>query len=135
MSRCWSPASFLDPGWQAAVWTVALALDMGEPYLARPRAGGSSPGHFAERHGLIIIVALGESIVALGVAADVGLSVGVAAAAVLGIALVAELGWIYFDIVSIANVRRLERAEVGGCRTRWRATSTPTSTSRSSPGS
>jgi len=71
------------------------------------------PEHFAERHGLIIIVALGESIVALGVGADVGLSFGVAAAAVLGIALVCELWWIYFDVVAIANVRRLVRAAEG----------------------
>ena len=48
--------------------------------------------------------------------AEVGLGFGVAAAAVLGIALVCELWWIYFDIVSIANVRRLVRAPEGAQR-------------------
>jgi low temperature requirement protein LtrA len=105
--------SFLDPGWQAAVWALALALDMLEPFLASAAGWRLAPGHFAERHGLIMIVALGESIVALGAGADVGLTIGVAAAAALGIALVCELWWIYFDIVSIANVRRLVRAPVG----------------------
>jgi low temperature requirement protein LtrA len=71
------------------------------------------PEHFAERHGLIVIVALGESIVALGVAAEVGLGGDVIAAAVLGVALVFALWWIYFDVVAIANVRRLVQAEPG----------------------
>jgi low temperature requirement protein LtrA len=105
--------SFLDPGWQAAVWALALALDMGEPYLASAAGWRLVPEHFAERHGLIMIVALGESIVALGVGAELGLDLGVAAAAVLGIALVAQLWWIYFDVVAIANVRRLVRAPEG----------------------
>ena len=108
--------SFLDTGWQAAVWALALALDMAEPYFAAAGGWRLVPEHFAERHGLIMIVALGESIVALGVGADVGLSLGVAAAAVLGIALVCELWWIYFDIVAIANVRRLVRAAQGRVR-------------------
>lgn len=105
--------SFLDPGAQAAIWGLALALDMAEPYLFGAEGWRLVPGHFAERHGLIIIVALGESIVALGVGADVGLGIGVAATALLGIALVAELWWMYFDIVAIANVRRLVRAPTG----------------------
>ena len=42
-----------------------------------------------------------------------GLTVGVAAAAVLGIVLVSELWWVYFDVVAIANVRRLVNAPPG----------------------
>jgi low temperature requirement protein LtrA len=105
--------SFFEGTGQAVLWTLALVLDMAEPYFFGSEGWKLVPGHFAERHGLIIIVALGESIVALGVGADVGLTVGVTAAAVLGIALVCELWWIYFDIVAIANVRRLVRAPVG----------------------
>jgi low temperature requirement protein LtrA len=105
--------SFFDGTGQAVLWTLALVLDMAEPFFFGSEGWKLVPGHFAERHGLIIIVALGESIVALGVGADVGLTVAVAAAAVLGIALVCELWWIYFDIVAIANVRRLVRAPVG----------------------
>jgi low temperature requirement protein LtrA len=98
---------------QAVLWSLALVLDMAEPYVFGAEGWKLVPGHFAERHGLIIIVALGESIVALGVGADVGLTVAVAAAAVLGVTLVAELWWVYFDIVAIANARRLVRAPVG----------------------
>jgi low temperature requirement protein LtrA len=105
--------SFFDGTGQAVLWTLALVLDMGEPYLFGSEGWKLVPGHFAERHGLIIIVALGESIVALGVGAEVGLTVAVATAAILGIVLVCELWWIYFDIVSIANVRRLVRAPQG----------------------
>jgi low temperature requirement protein LtrA len=105
--------SFFDGTGQAVLWTLALALDMAEPYFFGAEGWKLVPGHFAERHGLVIIVALGESVVALGVGAEVGLTVAVAAAAVLGIALVAELWWIYFDIVAIANVRRLVRAPQG----------------------
>jgi len=90
-----------------------LLLDMAGPYFFRSEGWKLVPGHFAERHWLIIIVALGESIVALGVGADVGLSIGVVAAAVLGIALVSELWWIYFDVVAIVGARRLARATAG----------------------
>jgi low temperature requirement protein LtrA len=105
--------ALLDTGPQIALWTLALAIDMGEPYFATAENWRLVPLHFAERHGLIVIVALGETIVALGVGADVGLTVGVAAAAVLGIVLVSELWWIYFDVVAIANVRRLVNAPPG----------------------
>ena len=105
--------ALLDTGPQIALWTVALAIDMGEPYVASAENWRLVPLHFAERHGLIVIVALGETIVALGVGAEVDLTLGVAAAAVLGIVLVSELWWVYFDVVAIANVRRLVRATPG----------------------
>jgi low temperature requirement protein LtrA len=105
--------ALLDTGPQIALWTLALAIDMGEPYFASAEGWRLVPLHFAERHGLIVIVALGETIVALGVGADVALTVGVAAAAVLGIVVVSELWWIYFDVVAIANVRRLVNAPPG----------------------
>jgi low temperature requirement protein LtrA len=105
--------ALLDTGPQIALWTLALAIDMGEPYFASAEGWRLVPLHFAERHGLIVIVALGETIVALGVGADVELTLGVAAAAVLGIVLVSELWWVYFDVVAIANVRRLVRATPG----------------------
>jgi low temperature requirement protein LtrA len=70
-------------------------------------------GHFAERHGLIIIIALGESIVAIGVGAHAHLTWGVAAAATLGVALSAALWWMYFDVVALVSRRRLINAEEG----------------------
>ena len=105
--------ALLDTGPQVALWTLALAVDMGEPYFASAEHWRLAPEHFAERHGLIVIVALGETIVALGVGADVGLTIGVATAAVLGMVLVAELWWVYFDVVAIVNVRRLVDAPPG----------------------
>src|SRR4029450_6511912 len=59
-------------------------------------------GHFAERHGLVIIIALGESIVALGVGAEgLGLGAGIIAGALLGVAVAAALWWAYFDFVAL----------------------------------
>ena len=106
-------ASFLDGLAQAAVWLLALLLDMGEPFLFGSAGWRLVPGHFAERHGLIIIIALGESIVSIGVGAEAHLTWGVAAAAVLGIALAAALWWIYFDVVALVSARRLARASQG----------------------
>ena len=88
-------------------------IDMGGPYFFRSEGWKLAPEHFAERHGLVVIIALGESIVALGVGADLGLTLGVATTAVFGVVLAFELWWIYFDIVAIANVRRLVRAPAG----------------------
>jgi low temperature requirement protein LtrA len=71
------------------------------------------PGHFAERHGLILLIALGESIVAIGVGAEHGVDGGVIAAAALGTALAAAIWWLYFDIVAIVAARRLAEATPG----------------------
>jgi low temperature requirement protein LtrA len=105
--------SFLDPGQQAAVWGLALVLDMAEPYLFGSEGWHLVPGHFAERHGLIVIIALGESIVAIGLGAGSHLTWGIAAAAGLGIGVVAALWWAYFDIVALVSARRLAQAPEG----------------------
>jgi low temperature requirement protein LtrA len=105
--------SLLDPGPQAAVWGFALALDMGGPYFFGSAGWKLVPSHFAERHGLIMIIALGESIVALGVGAGTILTWDVAAAAVLGIAIVSAMWWLYFDVVALVSARRLARAPEG----------------------
>jgi low temperature requirement protein LtrA len=105
--------AFLD-GWErVAVWSLALLLDLGEPYLFGSEGWKLAPSHFAERHGLIILIALGESIVAIGAGADLGLTWGIAAAAGLGIVLVAAMWWIYFDVVALVAARRLVKAPVG----------------------
>ena len=106
-------ASFLDGLAQGALWALALLLDMGGPYLFGSEGWKLVPGHFAERHGLIIIIALGESIVAIGSGADTSLTVGIAAAAVVGILLSATLWWAYFDVVALVSARRLVRATEG----------------------
>ena len=107
-------SSLFDGLAQGAIWALALALDVSAPYFFVDASGWRlAPGHFAERHGLILIVALGESIVAIGVAAELGLDAGIAAAAVLGIALAAAFWWIYFDVVALVAARRLAEAEPG----------------------
>jgi low temperature requirement protein LtrA len=106
-------ALFEDNTVQLIFWAVALLLDMGEPFLFGSEGWKLSPGHFAERHGLIVIIALGESIVAIGVGAEHGVDAGVVVAAVLGIALAASLWWLYFDVVALVAERRLTRAAVG----------------------
>jgi low temperature requirement protein LtrA len=106
-------ALFGDDGAQAAIWAVALGLDMLGPYLFGSEGWTLRPRHFAERHGLIIIIALGESIVAIGVGAGHDVDAGVVAAAVVGIAIAGALWWLYFDIVALVAERRLSNAKVG----------------------
>jgi low temperature requirement protein LtrA len=106
-------ASFFDGGPQGALWAVALGIDMAGPFFFGTEGWKLVPGHFAERHGLIVIIALGESIVAIGVGAEAGVDAGVVAASVLGIAVAAALWWLYFDVVAVVAARRLERAAVG----------------------
>jgi low temperature requirement protein LtrA len=106
-------ASLFDGLAQAAFWSVALLLDMAEPFFFGSSGWKLVPAHFAERHGLIIIIALGESIVAIGAGAEAQLTAGIAAAAVLGITVAAALWWTYFDVVALVSARRLARAPVG----------------------
>jgi low temperature requirement protein LtrA len=97
---------------QAVLWVIALALDLGIPFFFGAAGWKLVPHHFAERHGLIIIIALGESVVAIGAGAH-GLDLGMATAAVLGVALAAAMWWTYFDVVAIVAARRLAEAEPG----------------------
>jgi low temperature requirement protein LtrA len=106
-------ASGTDGALQGALWGLALLLDVGEPFFFGAEGWKLVPGHFAERHGLIVLIALGESIVAIGVGAEQGVDAGVVAAAVLGIAVASAFWWLYFDVVARVAERRLARAPVG----------------------
>jgi low temperature requirement protein LtrA len=106
-------AAFADGPLQGGLWALALALDMAGPYLFGAEGWKLVPSHFAERHGLIVIIALGESIVAIGVGAEIGVDAGVVAAAVLGIAVAAAQWWLYFDVVALVAERKLSSAPVG----------------------
>jgi low temperature requirement protein LtrA len=97
-------------GWlQTGLWVAALVAD----YVGTALAGFSgwrlpSPGHFSERHGLIIIVALGESIVAIGVGvAKEPISAVIVAASVLGLLLSSALWWAYFDVSALLGEHAL----------------------------
>jgi low temperature requirement protein LtrA len=101
-------AGFLDGRVQAALWIVALTADYVAGFVGRGRGWRVSPAHFAERHGLIVIIALGESIVSIGIgAAGVALTPSIVAAAVLGIVAVAALWWAYFDVYAVQAQRQL----------------------------
>jgi low temperature requirement protein LtrA len=106
-------ASLLDGLAQGALWALALLLDMGGPYFFGSEGWKLVPGHFAERHGLIVIIALGESIVAIGVGASGEVDAGIVVAAVLGVALSAAMWWTYFDIVALVSARRLAKSKEG----------------------
>jgi low temperature requirement protein LtrA len=103
-------ASALDGPVQAAVWALALALDLLGAYVGGGRGWRLSPGHFAERHALVLIIALGESIIAVGAGAPRELDAGVIAAALLGLAIACTLWWAYFDVVALVAERKLHEA-------------------------
>ncbi len=89
------------------LWGLAVAV-----VWSTPRMGGSfriRPGHFVERHGLVVIIALGESVVAVGIgASSQPITVEMLAVAVLGLALSACLWWTYFGEDTDAPAGALE---------------------------
>ena len=90
-------ASFLAPDLRVVVWAIALLVEVGGTLLVGRQAFRVSPVHFAERHALVLIVVLGEAVVALGgkaVASE--LHVAGIAGILGGFALVATLWWSYF---------------------------------------
>ena len=103
-------AGLLDGSGRLLLWGAALAIDYLGVTVGHMRGWRVSPAHFVERFGLIIIIAIGESIVAIGVgAAGLRLDARVVAAAVVGITVAACLWWSYFDwVVYVAQARLAE---------------------------
>ena len=105
-------AGFLDGDVRIAVWVLALAIDyLGPTVIGMGRGWGVAPEHFAERHGLIVLIALGESMIAIGVGAGFELGTGVIVGAALGIVVLSTLWWLYFDVAAIFALRRLVQAK------------------------
>ena len=101
-------AAFTDGALQSALWILALAIDYGGPLVTGVAGYRVHPAHFAERFSLIVIIALGESIVAIGVGAgDHPLDAAIGVAAVLALVASAGLWWAYFDVVAPLAGRRL----------------------------
>ena len=97
-------------GWlQTGLWMLALLAD----YVGTALGGFKgwrlpAPRHFSERHGLIVIVALGESIVAIGVGvAKEPITWVIIAASVLGLILSSALWWTYFDVSALLGEHAL----------------------------
>jgi low temperature requirement protein LtrA len=105
-------AARFDDTVERLLWAAVLLVDYGGTLLI----GNSgwrlrSVKHFAERHGLIIIVALGESIVAIGVGVvDKPISWPIVAASVLGLMISGSLWWAYFDTYALAAEHHFSRA-------------------------
>lgn len=112
-------AGFFDgpPAW--ALWTLALLIQFIVPQLVQraaasgepapaPRSaddvttvgeqlGGMSAEHLVERHGLLLIIVFGESVIAIGIGVGpLPLTVGIAAGAFLALAVASALWWTYF---------------------------------------
>ncbi|MSO41070.1 MAG: low temperature requirement protein A [Solirubrobacterales bacterium] len=100
-------------GARTSIWIIAVLIDWLTPLLFGTEGFKLHPAHFAERYGLIIIIALGESLVAIGAGAGFDLNSGEVAAALLGIAAVGALWWAHFDVVAIVAERRLTEAPPG----------------------
>nr|WP_036372564.1 low temperature requirement protein A [Micromonospora sp. ATCC 39149] len=99
---------------QLSLWAAALLLE----YVAGVSLGGAywvvvSAGHWAERHALMVLIALGESIIALGLGSrfitGLPLTWPVVIAAVTGITIAATLWWAYFDTLALAVEQALHR--------------------------
>jgi len=96
--------SFFDGGVRVALWAVALAIDYAGPaWLTRERLRGLqrvAVAHFAERYGLFVIICLGESVVAIGVAGNVSrghLGAELITSVTLTLAITIAMWWTYFD--------------------------------------
>jgi low temperature requirement protein LtrA len=106
-------SAFLDGTPQALLWVVALSIDFAGPFVFGVRGFRVSPGHFAERFALIVIIALGESIVAIGTGIEAehgALDTGVVGGALLGLVVACALWWAYFDVVALVSERHFREA-------------------------
>jgi low temperature requirement protein LtrA len=91
-------AGLVDPAWGWFFWYAALLVLASLPFLGKVGGFTVQPAHFVERHGLVLIIALGESIVSIGVgAAGEPITPMLITAVVLTLALLAALWWSYFD--------------------------------------
>ncbi|MEO3860457.1 low temperature requirement protein A [Acrocarpospora sp. B8E8] len=90
-------ASFLEAPYTYLPWAAALVLLWGSPYFIGQKGFTLRASHVVERHGLLVIVVLGESMLAIGIgAADLEVDLGLGVAGALGLCLAACLWWTYF---------------------------------------
>jgi len=98
-----------DEQWRLVLWAVAVLTD----YVGIFVSGSTgwrvpAPGHFAERHQLVVIIAIGESIVGAGLGLEEApVAWSLLLGAVLGIIISITLWWTYFDVVAMVAERTL----------------------------
>lgn len=110
-AACATGAAFLDPHVRWIGWAAAVALFLATTISRRERGFQVNASHFAERHGLVIIVAIGESIVSLG--AGIGEALvrwPLIRIVALGFALCAAIWWTYFDADDVRGEHALRTA-------------------------
>jgi low temperature requirement protein LtrA len=113
-------AGFTQGPLQCTLWMAAVGLHWGSPFFTAVSGFPIRAAHFVERHGLVVLIALGESIVAVGIGmAGHGLQVHRVVTAVLALALAAVLWWLYFDGEDEQAERVLDAAGVD--RATWLA--------------
>jgi len=102
---------FVDSEYRSWVWLASLVIDVVGTLTVANLEWHVSPSHFAERFALIVIIALGESIVAIGIGTS-GLTrdTTYVVSVIVAFAGVAALWWAYFDFTAIAAERSLRRA-------------------------
>jgi low temperature requirement protein LtrA len=111
-------AGFVDGDARYVMWIVALVAPVIGTYVIGVDGWRLYPRHFAERHGLIIIIAIGESIVAAGLGvAGQDLDAALLSAASLAVVVAAALWWTYFDIGVHVAERKLSSLQ-GAARAR-----------------
>jgi low temperature requirement protein LtrA len=82
---------------QYVLWTLAVCFEWLTPVVRVNRGFQIAPAHFVERHGLVVLIAIGESVVAVGIGVShLAVDGALVFAAVLGLALSACLWWLYF---------------------------------------
>jgi low temperature requirement protein LtrA len=101
-------AGFVNGGLKPLLWVVALGIGLFGPFFVGLSGWRVQPAHFVERHGLIVIIAIGESLVAIGLGArGTGLGAGVIVAAVLAFVVAASFWLAYFDFFTIRSQQLL----------------------------
>jgi low temperature requirement protein LtrA len=105
-------AAFVSDDVRPYLWLAALAIGMFGPLLIDTSAWRLHPAHFVERHGLVIIIALGESLIAVGVGArETSFSARVVVAALLGLAVATSFWVAYFDFFAVRFERVLSERQ------------------------
>ncbi len=108
---------FTSDGVRPWVWTLAVVVDLASALAAGRGEFRIAPAHFAERHALFVIIAIGESVVAVGATtAELEPTARVVTTAVIAFSIVATLWWTYFDWVQAAAEARLASEPDHGIR-------------------
>ena len=104
-------AGFTNGGLRWTLFVASFVLHWSTPYFSKIGGFRIHVGHFVERHGLILLIAIGESVVAVGIGlGTAALPAGRIVTALLGLALAASLWWLYFNGDEERAQQSMERA-------------------------